>query len=200
MTVIVAALHETGAFVACDSLTTSGKHGAIHRRDCKFDVVTVGRRGRVIVGSAGRASLQPLARSMSAPFEPDDGNPDDLDGWAQKVAEAITANAADANPTLLDDGELDGEILLVHPRRIWAVSADLAIDVGDWYAIGAGDAVALGYLHRAYDTDRTGRTAEWVHGAVGGAAAAACWHTTACGGPVRVAHLPIDGAAPVDYS
>lgn len=161
MSVIAAVATEDGVHLACDSATSLDEGGAtVTRTDLKIATVPVGRRARAAVATAGRSALQPLARRLSAPHEPDPDDPDDLDGWAQAVAEALTADAAETKPSLLneDGDEFDGEVLLALHGRLWLLAANLAIHTPGYLAIGSGRDVALGVLHALHTPQR------WISG------------------------------------
>jgi ATP-dependent protease HslVU (ClpYQ) peptidase subunit len=73
---------------------------------------------------------------------------DDLDEWAQCVAEKVTEHLAGLTPSLLNEGSLEIELLLGYRGRLWYLDANLANRIPDGIGVlGTGADIAYGALH-----------------------------------------------------
>lgn len=148
MTTIAAVTRDGVTAMACDSAAIDGC-GRRYKHSGKIVRLSVGRDGDALLGSAGTAALGATIRAgLNLPAGPDPDDLDDIEAWAQAVAEAITDLATEAKPSLLtDDDELDGEVLLAYAGRFWYITDHLALLAeGPIAAIGSGAMLALGAL------------------------------------------------------
>lgn len=141
MTTVVAYGDGETVWMAADSCTNVyerpivGSATKILRLDAGDDEVLLG-----LAGAGGLATVMPL---LKLPFTPeDDGVPQ---AWANEVALAITALAVEHG--LVEDGQMDGHLLLGWRGLLWTIVHAMAIPHPDGFAaLGSGEGPAIGAL------------------------------------------------------
>jgi ATP-dependent protease HslVU (ClpYQ) peptidase subunit len=144
MTVIAAVAREGRITIAADT--------ASHEGATRFLASPKIRRypGDVLLAGAGLASLlQALRDPATIPSRATD----DLDEWAQSTAEKITGVLLAQQPPMVEDGSLNGELILGYGGRLWYIDANYAVPCHAGIGvIGSGSDVAFGaitaYLER----------------------------------------------------
>jgi ATP-dependent protease HslVU (ClpYQ) peptidase subunit len=95
-------------------------------------------------GSGGLPDVVAAHHKVTAEPTPDAGD-DNVHGWAHAIACAISDVARDAG--LVDDGKLDGSVLLGWNGRLWTLVHHMAIPHLDGIAaLGSGEGPAMGAL------------------------------------------------------
>lgn len=136
MTVIAAVAREGRVWMAADTASHAGT-----TRYAAPPKIRHHPNG-VLVAAAGQTAI--LAALRDPELIPD-CDTDDLDEWAQCTAERITAALLAVEPPLVDDGSINGEILLARAGRLWYIDANLATPARDGVAVlGSGSDIAYG--------------------------------------------------------
>lgn len=96
-----------------------------------------------LLGYCGDGALPSLIDASLTVERPDNNN--DLDTWANAVARAITELAVDAG--LVEEGHLDGSVLLGFRGRLWVLTHMQAVVITDGICtLGSGEGPAIGVL------------------------------------------------------
>lgn len=105
---------------------------------------------QVLLGVAGAGGLPGcLTANLKIDAVPLPG--EDVDAWAHAIACAITDIATEAG--LMEDGDIDGSVLLGWGGRVWTISQSCACAHPDGRAaIGSGEGPAIGALDVLLDT------------------------------------------------
>ncbi|MEU1761285.1 hypothetical protein [Micromonospora sp. NPDC005652] len=97
----------------------------------------------VLLGMAGAGGLASVLPSASLPMSPEDG--ESPQGWANAVALTLTQAAVEHG--LVEDGKLDGIMLLGWNGLLWTITHAMAIPHPDGCAaLGSGEGPAIGAL------------------------------------------------------
>lgn len=149
MTVIAAIATPTHTVIGSD-IGTDYNGTLILRDTSKIIEVTADDGERILIGGAGNAALGPaVTRHLQIEETPNPNNADECDLWAAAVAEAITINASEANPSLVTtEGSFDGCLLMAWRQHLWYVIAHNAFRPNNGIAaIGSGCDAARGSIH-----------------------------------------------------
>ncbi|MER7331687.1 MULTISPECIES: hypothetical protein [unclassified Micromonospora] len=143
MTTIVACGDGSTVWMAADSATNVYERPIIGGVR-KLLRLRAGAGYQVLLGVAGAGGLPGcLAANLKIDAVPLPG--EDVHAWAHAIACAITEIADDAG--LMEDGALDGSVLLGWGGRLWTVSQSCACAHPDGRAaIGSGEGPAIGAL------------------------------------------------------
>lgn len=141
MTTVVACCDGDNVVMAADTCTNVYERpivgGAV-----KIAYVDAGDE-TVIVGFAGAGGLAGVVPTLKFEDPPEDG--EDPQAWAHGVAMAVTQAALEAN--LVEDGQMDGHLLLGWRGRLWTLVHAMAIPHPDGRAaLGSGEGPAIGAL------------------------------------------------------
>lgn len=123
-------------------------------------------QGEILIAITGAGALADLLGDRLT-FEKVPENDDDLQPWASGLARTCTDIARDAG--LVDQGQMDGSVLLAAAGRLWTMSNHHAIPHLDGVAaLGSGEGPAIGALDALRHTDRdlAGNLAHIVRAAV----------------------------------
>ncbi|TDC02107.1 hypothetical protein E1091_01505 [Micromonospora fluostatini] len=97
----------------------------------------------VLVGLAGHGGLASVLPETVLPISPEEGEP--TQNWANAVALALTQRAIEHG--LVDDGQLDGNLILGWRGQVWTIAHAMAIPHPDGVAaVGSGEGPAIGAL------------------------------------------------------
>lgn len=146
MTVIAAIRHDDTVWMGADTQTTDGT-GRVWPDSGKLLRVQLAPGHTALAGCAGHRGIRSLIRrQLTDPDYPFDHH-DQLDEWAQHVADRLAVAAREPGPKLCDnDGHLDACLLLAYNAHCYAISDGVAARVGVLTAIGSGGDLALGAL------------------------------------------------------
>ncbi len=160
MTTLLAVAHAGVVHMAADSLTNVYERPVVGvRKILRIPVADqTHTNGEVLIGVSGDGALAALLRFHlkldSAPAGTalaDLDGPDGPDAWAATVAQAITVIAQEHG--VLEDGRLDGHLVLGYAGRVWTVVHCQAIPHGDGVAaIGSGEGPAIGAVDALLST------------------------------------------------
>lgn len=150
MTVIAAITTQTHTIIGSD-IATDYSSTLISRAKSKIIKVTADNGELILFGGAGNAALTPyVTRHLQIEDTPDRNSTKDADAWAETIAESITTLAAEATPPLINDGSLDGCLLMAWRQHLWYVFAHHAIRPHDGIAaVGSGCEAARGSMNTA---------------------------------------------------
>lgn len=139
-----------------------------------------------LIGVTGNGALSGLISSLTNPDVVPDFPADKLPQFAYKVATAITKAAMDLG--VVDDGTLDGALLLGCRGQLWTIFHAQAIHHPDGRAaLGSGEGPAIGALDALLDL------ADWEPAAaVQRAVEIAMNRDRHTGGVVQTEHLPAE--------
>lgn len=143
-----------------------------------------------IVGVAGTSRSVPIVR-RNFPLDPELG--DDLNDWAQRWADRITAKLLEAGIVEKDDQhEVYGSMILAHGGRCWEIQTGVANPITcGYHAVGSGDAVAIGAMWAQTRADATGAQPDRPTALIPeSAVSAAIAHVAGIGGPIQTASTP----------
>jgi ATP-dependent protease HslVU (ClpYQ) peptidase subunit len=105
-------------------------------------------RSEALVAGAGHSGILAAISRLNLETEP--ANQDDAQRWAESVAVQATRLAVDLS--LLDDGTMNGTVLLGWGGRLWTISHATAIPHADGIAaIGCGEGLAIGAIDALLD-------------------------------------------------
>lgn len=144
--------------------------------------------GSVLLGFCGAGALVDIAAAElnldAAPAPGDDPHP-----WAVCMGQAITGLARDHG--LLEDGHLNGNVLIGWGGNVWSVYTEGAhLHTDGIAAIGTGAALALGALHAMTTWPRIVGECEALEDAVAMAVTIASGLDLYSGGPSVVMSIP----------
>ena len=181
MTIIAAIATDDQVFMACDTRTDYSGTG-MYSAAGKIGTLLTPKGEKVLLGAAGNASILPaILRAVTVADTPDPEKWEDVDVWADTMADAITGALSDANPSLVgppsDDGAaIAGVVVMAWRQHLWWVYTHAASrPEGGVLAIGSGTEVALGSLHTAVEFGADPSKA------VDMAVRLACRHASGCG-------------------
>lgn len=146
VTTAVAIARDGVVVMAADSLTNLYER-PLPGSARKIVTVPVGdTAANALIAVCGDGALADILRSdLHLDAAPTDDH-DDEQRWASAVARAITDLARDAG--VVDNGHLDGTLMLGYRGRLWIITHAQAIPVLDGLAaIGSGEGVAMGAAH-----------------------------------------------------
>ncbi|MFI7608802.1 hypothetical protein ACIBTV_27330 [Micromonospora sp. NPDC049366] len=148
MTTVVAAAVNGTVYMAADSATNVYERpiiGGIR----KLLRMPAGEGGEVLIGVCGSGGLPGcIAASLKIDGVPQPG--EDVNAWAHAVACAISEIASQAG--LVDDGKMDGGVLLGWDGRLWSIGHSTACAHPDGRAaLGSGEGPAMGALDALLD-------------------------------------------------
>ncbi|MEU0078544.1 hypothetical protein ABZY58_11660 [Micromonospora tulbaghiae] len=149
MTTIVAYADGSTVWMASDSATNVYDRPIIGGVR-KLLRLPAGAGYQVLLGVAGAGGLPGcLAANLKIDAVPLPG--EDVDAWAHAIACAICEIASDAG--LMDEGVIDGSVLLGWGGRLWTISQSCACSHPDGRAaIGSGHGPAIGALDVLLDS------------------------------------------------
>lgn len=139
MTTVAALARDGHVWMAADSMIN------VYERPipggCRKIRRTKAGDGEALIGVAGTSGLVALTGMLNLDSPPDAG--EDPQPWAETVAVQVTRLAVEHS--LLDDGVMDGTLLLGWYGRLWTISHATAIPHGDGVAAaGSGEGPAIG--------------------------------------------------------
>lgn len=141
MTTVVACCAGDDVIMAADTCTNVYERPIIGGAT-KLHYVDAGDE-TVILGLAGHGGLAGVVPALTFEDPPEPG--EDAQAWAHGVAMAITQAALEAN--LVEDGQMDGHLLLGWRGHLWTLVHAMAIPHPDGRAaIGSGEGPAIGAL------------------------------------------------------
>lgn len=144
VTVIAAVARQGRVTIAADTASTQGAtRFASHPKIRRYP-------GDVLLAAAGSAeALQVLRDPATIPHR----STDDLDEWAQCVAERITEILGSVNPPLIIDNDMTAELILGYAGRLWYIDALCATPCHAGFGvIGSGSDIAYGALSAYLDS------------------------------------------------
>jgi len=147
---VVAAIARNGHVVMAADRQTSYQQQAVYGAK-KIRRLTAGS-GEVLIAASGNGALpNVVARHCKLDHAPDAGATlSELQEWADVVAEAATEVLANAQPPLLEQGSIDGTLLLAARGHLFYLFTHQAAHAADGVAaLGSGSEVALGAMHAA---------------------------------------------------
>lgn len=113
--------------------------------------------GEVLIGVTGSGGLIGVVETLLK-IDGEPGPDEDPQRWAFTVARAVTELATDAG--LLEDGTLDGSLLLGWNGHLWTLVHAMAVPHRDGRAaLGSGEGPAIGALDALLDRDVPPETA-----------------------------------------
>lgn len=142
MTTVVACTQAGSVFMAADSMIN------VYDRPIVGSVKKIARiaagDGEALIGMSGAGGLPgTIAAGFKLPDVP--GPDDDPHPWAHAVAVAVTQLAMETG--LVEDGKLDGSVLLGWRGQLWTIGHAVAVGHPDGRAaIGSGEGPAIGAL------------------------------------------------------
>ena len=158
MTVIAAMVHDGRVWMAADSGATSSGDGQRWPNIRKITRLPLDDGTHALIGCAGMVSFSQLFANGVITITDGPRGSRDADVWAYTVAQALTEVAATSKPSLVsDEGGLNGEFLLAHKGRLWALDANSALRVNTYAAIGSGSGYAMGAMHALFPKAREDR-------------------------------------------
>ena len=181
MTTVVAVAYEDSVVMAADSLTNVYDR-PIPSGATKIRRVRLEGRGEALLGFCGAGGLAMAPDHVTIPDPPDD--PAALHGWAGLVS--LTLQEWAASVGLVEDGRLDGAVLLGYAGRLWTLSQVHAIPHPDGRAaLGSGEGPAIGALDAMLDHARAP-----IVEAITAAARIAIERDRHSAGPIQIEWLP----------
>lgn len=148
MTTILAVATEAGVLMAADSMTNVYDRpipGAVK----KIRRIKVGT-GEALFAVCGVGGLAAAADHLDIDTEPDLGDEDAVQSWANEIAASVQLWAAQVG--LVNEGRMDGSILFAWRDRLWTISEVQAIPHPDRRAaLGSGEGPALGAFDALVD-------------------------------------------------
>ena len=98
----------------------------------------------LLLGFAGDAALVPLV-AAGMEFKHAPGSDDDVQAWVDGIAQSVTQAAVEAG--IVDDGRMDGLVVLGWHGRVWTIGHSYSIPHEDGVAaVGSGEGLALGAI------------------------------------------------------
>lgn len=155
MTVVAALAYADRVVMAADRLTNYGGTG-VYMSDNKIRRIATRSTGEhVLFAASGHgAMLAVIGRHLKIESMPiDSEDEDDVQDWADAIANAITELMADQTPPILhgndgDETTINGALLLGWRGHLFYLFTHHAVRVHDGIAaLGSGADVALGALH-----------------------------------------------------
>jgi ATP-dependent protease HslVU (ClpYQ) peptidase subunit len=153
MTVVAALAYADRVVMAADRLTNYGGTG-VYMCDNKIRRIVSWNGEHILIAASGHgAMLAVIGRNLKIESMPEDSDQDDVQDWADAIANAITELMAQQTPPILhsndgDETTLNGALLLGWRGHLFYVFTHHAVRVHDGIAaLGSGADVALGALH-----------------------------------------------------
>jgi ATP-dependent protease HslVU (ClpYQ) peptidase subunit len=153
LTTIVGYARNGAVYMAADTMTNVYERPIVGGAR-KLHRVKAGLDDEVLLGICGAGGLAgelpqhlkiDAVPGLKIDAVPDGADDPDVQAWAHTVARAITEIAVEAG--LVDDGKLDGHLLLGWGGRLWTLTHTMAIPHPDGVAaIGSGEGPAIGAL------------------------------------------------------
>lgn len=143
---VIAAKVDSGVITMAADTTSMTNTGTVIYGCEKIVRHTIGNRHQMLLAFAGNAALKTaVRRHLKVDDAPDpQAGHDKVTRWVEALAEAIAEVAVEARPALTDENGLLDSGGMLNQQAVTPID-------GDFWAIGSGSDLALGYLTATED-------------------------------------------------